>query len=231
MKEKIKQILKRNVITRKLYNTWEKEKIENDIKGKINHLQNAGNDFIIDVNKALATGNEIFFLDYGSLLGIVREGGIIKHDSDIDFGVSVINQDTIKQIRRCLSEHGYKLLSINHVDDSIVAQDTFGKNGIEFDIYYHYIENENGHVYMIYRDPSKSYSDNEWDVVVATTKAIHETIDFPFNKSTVRIPKYYLQHIENRYGPNWRVPDKTYVYWKGNSTSFCNLKGSMEVIR
>ena len=54
--------------------------------------------FLDHISKRFEEEGVAFWLDYGSLLGAVREGGIIPHDYDIDIGVWGKDQKVIRKI-------------------------------------------------------------------------------------------------------------------------------------
>lgn len=50
-------------------------------------LQKYGTEAIREIHSILTSAGLPYYADYGTLLGIVREGGFIRHDDDIDFSV------------------------------------------------------------------------------------------------------------------------------------------------
>ena len=56
-------------------------------KNRRKDLQKYGMDILRMVDSALITNHINYFVDFGTLLGLVREKGFIKHDLDMDFGI------------------------------------------------------------------------------------------------------------------------------------------------
>ena len=221
MKKQIKELLKRNPLTKEAFSKWERSRIEAGIESKRQVLQENGNKLIHDIQECLHEMDEIAFFDYGTLLGIIREGRIISHDLDADFGVSIVDDKSIEKVRECLQRRGLLLKSYNILESGLVVQDTFEKYGIEFDAYYHYRDKDKpnkSYVYMLFRDPKKEYVGDSWDVAIAMSETIKKIISYPFQDFTVSVPSEYEKHLVYRYGENWRVPDKTYVYWNWTNT-------------
>ena len=228
MKKKIKDFLRRFPLTRKVFTRWEKQRIEDGIERDRKILHQNGNKLIHDIQLCIKDMNEIVFFDFGTLLGIIREGKIIGHDLDVDVGVSIRESDTIMNTRDIFKRAGYSIFSTSILDDDVIVQDTFiDSNGIHFDVSYYYIEEGKGIVYLLYRDPQKKYNADNWDVVMASSDVVKSTILYDFYDFKVNVPENYLDHLSNRYGENWRVPDKGYIYWKGPSTCMIEKKGKM----
>lgn len=70
---------------------------------------------LIDAKKIFAKNDTVFWLDCGTLLGFVREGGFLKWENDIDLGV--FEQKTDLRFRRKLMidfrEAGYETLMLD----------------------------------------------------------------------------------------------------------------------
>lgn len=200
------------------------DKITRDI------LQKNGYMLIEEIQNALKITNEIFFMDFGTLLGIIREGRIISHDMDIDVGVNITNPNTIENIRKSLIDAGCSFCYENIIEGFGIGQDTFSKYDIHFDIYYYY-ENEGvADVLTLFRRDNKVYSDDKWEVVKLTSKPVINTKLYSFMNVKVNVPENYEEHLVNRYGNNWRIPDKNYIYWDSFSSTITDLQGYMQEV-
>lgn len=228
LKEMIKTMLRNNPLTRKFFLEWEKKKTEVYLMEKNRILHEHGYKLIDEVQNALVGCGEIFFFDFGTLLGIIREGRIISHDMDMDVGVRIKDENTIERIRKALISAGCKHESVNYIDGELIGQDTFAKYGIEFDIYYYRDDGNISEVLTLFRDPQKEYKGDLWDVVSLKSKPVLNTVLYEFQGRMVSVPEFYEEHLVNRYGPNWRVPDKNYVYWDSFSSTITNKKGYMK---
>jgi hypothetical protein len=83
--------------------------IKMEITGPAFALQIFGPKFLRDALEVCRELNLKPFLVWGSLLGFVREGGFIKHDSDIDLGF--LSEDYIKKdmLKQAMLANGYKM--------------------------------------------------------------------------------------------------------------------------
>lgn len=229
MKDTIKRIANSCFLLRGIYKRIQSKRHQSYLERKSRNLQENGYRLIKEIQDCLLNLDEVAFFDYGTLLGIVREGKIISYDQDADFGVTVRDGNTITRVRDCLSKNGFKMKSYNVLDSGIIVQDTFERYGIEFDVYYHYkdIKSRKSVVYMLFRNPKMQYEGNMWDVAIATCETINEIKLYPFHCFSVFVPLEFEKHLTYRYGEKWRVPDKTYVYWNCANTHPSELKGQI----
>jgi len=72
----------------------------------------------------------------GTLLGLVREGGLLEHDYDIDIGVFAAKTDTL-QLLNCLSKNS-RFIAVYELQHMVQATH---ENGTVIDIFLHYEEN------------------------------------------------------------------------------------------
>lgn len=78
-----------------------------------------------------------YFLIFGSMLGAVREHGLIKHDLDMD--TAMWFEDCDDKLLNLLTDAGFKLTHSFEVDNGKSAREwTFEKNGISIDIFFVY---------------------------------------------------------------------------------------------
>ena len=82
---------------------------------KSRELMENGEDTVVRVQKILSETGVFFFFDMGTLLGIVREGRLLKHDMDIDIGVRLKDEEEIKALRETLISKGC-VLNIDAVE-------------------------------------------------------------------------------------------------------------------
>lgn len=137
-----------------------------------------------------------YFLDYGTLLGCIRNNSFIPWDTDIDISIITDDLDSIMDIIS-KNKKGYHLvrdlsnlyrlnyskINLLHVDISIRKRDS---NGIYYDKY------------------TKEY----W--------GIHKDDLFPLRKTTfenieVLVPNQFKKYLENGYGKNCISDERTKV--------------------
>lgn len=129
------------------------------------------------------------FLMLGTCLGMVRDGGFIEWDSDIDVGVissfelKSLTDSDYQRLAKKLLEHGFKPTYWGHIVSGEAYQRTpnqhWWKNGFMVDVHFHF-----GSVARFLQ---------RFDQVV-------------YNSRTYNVPHPVGEYLEAWYGHDWRVP-------------------------
>ncbi len=216
MMEKIKKFFRSNALTCSLYKKLYIIKHFKETQQKKHFIQSNGADTIIFIQKILEAGNFSFFFDMGTLLGIVREGKLLKHDMDIDVAVYNTNDATIESIKTvfiengCIHKHRYVTTNIGITEDSFIYKN------IKFDVCYYQQEDDCDICFLAY-NPSSNGAD-QLCTVKLSCEHIEKLDKIIFNDYPINVPSNFEKYLSQRYGVNWKIPDKNYVYWKGPST-------------
>jgi hypothetical protein len=167
-------------------------------------------DSIEEVLGALKKAGVDAFPAYGTLLGAVREGQLIGHDSDADLGyvsehthpVDVVRESF--RLQRSLADMGYRIsrysggafkVDVVEADGSVRGLDVFG--GFLFD----------GHLHLM--GEIRTPFEREWIFPLGTCTL--EGRELPAPADTDRF-------LTATYGPSWRVPDPAYKFGTPEST-------------
>ncbi|MDP3969977.1 MAG: class I SAM-dependent methyltransferase [Nocardioides sp.] len=161
-------------------------------------------DAVEEVLAALGRAGVEAFPAYGTLLGAVREGRLIGHDSDADLGyvshhthpVDVVRESF--RLQRALADDGYVIsrysgaafkVDVREGDGSVRGLDVFG--GFLLD----------GHLCLMgeIRTPFR----REWIFPLGTTTLEGRTLPAPADTD---------RFLTATYGPSWRVPDPAYQF-------------------
>lgn len=98
--------------------------------------KNNSAEVLLRAKEALDGVGVFFWLDFGTLLGAVREGGFISHDTDLD--ISVFLSDYTCKIEESMIKHGFSLLKQYEIDGGEYGlEQTYEYKGVSFDIFYH----------------------------------------------------------------------------------------------
>ena len=103
-----------------------------------------------------------------------------------------------------------------------VIEDSFLINGIKFDVNYYGEEDGKSICYLGYTHPDNALEYGKLFVVKLLCSKIEKIESINFGGTQINIPANAEDYLKERYGQNWRVPDKGYVYWKGPSTIATN---------
>lgn len=155
-----------------------------------------------------------YFLDFGTLLGIVRDGKIIEWDSDIDISIYSNELDKLKKIiEKNLEELTNKfkvtwrfeeiINEENNLESLILSFRDKKKNLNEFPISFSAIMFNKTHAYQVMNKVPKVHF------------AKHETIDYQGEK--VRVPYDYKKYLALTYG-DWRTPIKNMTFENYNTS-------------
>jgi len=166
-----------------------------------------------------------FYIDFGTLIGAMRDKKLIPWDHDID--ISLLNKEDYVKIPNVLEEikkkYGYRIY-LNTFEDAIKQYNVseqkvdfaklndykiakirtnkfwkFGKGYLCIDIFFKYEKNEK----LYWCAFGNSYS--------TSSKPLKEgLVEIDFYNLKVKIPKNYDEYLTNLYG-NWRVPKKDWT--------------------
>ena len=167
-------------------------------------------DAIEEVLEALRKAGIEAFPAYGTLLGAVRQGGFIGHDSDADLGyvsrrtapVDVIRESYALQRR--LVGMGYQVSRYSGAGFAVRVKEGDGYRTL--DVFGGFFSD--GHLVVLgeVRVPFRE----EWIYPLGTTTLEGRTLPAPAEPERV---------LAAMYGPSWRVPDPAFVFTTPASTS------------
>lgn len=172
-------------------------------------LQAKGVEICSKVHKVLTAAGIRYFADHGTLLGLIRENGMIAHDTDIDF--SIPPDQSVQATYAALSKEGFSLVHGFSISGE-VQEITVAYGGITIDFFKcHSIGEDLGHyVFCPQYDMKRG---------VLTGVMAHERKRPPLRglevrvfgvrpQASVSIPTNAVEYLTASYG-NWQVPDST----------------------
>lgn len=182
-------------------------------------------EFFEKITKAFKKANSYFWLDYGTLLGYVRDGRIIPHDGDIDLAVdyNFWNKVILKEVQKS----GIILFkNPNLFTDKrllkFVGEEKF-KKPTQAKLRYPYIQNGKEMQIKIcveiYHEGVGEYEDNmyfwptpkpNWIFEIPKDYMIPQK-PVSFYGSECYIPVNYEDNLDFMYGKTWKTPNPEYT--------------------
>lgn len=167
-------------------------------------------DALDEVIGALERAGARPFVAYGTLLGAVRDGNFIGHDSDADIGYVSPHDHPVDVIResfdlqRRLQDMGYRIERYSGLGLKVIVQEADGANrgldvfgGFQRDGML-YLMGEVGHPFR-----------DEWLYPRGTAELAGRSVPVPAQPERL---------LEAMYGPHWRIPDPAFKFTTPEST-------------
>ena len=214
MKEAIKKLLKSSRLGKFIYPFVQTIYRFYCIPRKRKLLQKNGLVILKTLDNIFNDIGEEYYVDFGTLLGIIRENGFIKSDDDID--VTICNPDIDPHMLvRIFLEKGFKFIhSLEyHERPRIVSMRHLGTS---IDFYFRELSDDRSEYWMygIYFDPNLNYPGPEWNSCRRGSYPVDlKSERFIFRGIQISIPNNAEEHLVFEYGGNWRIPDSKF---KGN---------------
>ncbi len=165
---------------------------------------------IAEVLDALKSAGVDGFLAYGTLLGAVRNGALIGHDSDADLGYVSDHEHPVDVMResfalqRALCDMGYPTMRYSGAAFKVDVRESDGSvRGL--DVFGGFMMDGNLHLMGEIRTPFE----RSW--IFPLTTATLEGRTFP-------VPADTDKFLVATYGPHWRTPDPAYKFTTPLST-------------
>ena len=98
----------------------------------------------------------IIFVDYGTLLGVIRDKKIIEWDDDIDLGIIINDLFTWNNLEEIMYSFGFKKKH-EFVYKNEITEQNYEKDYVSVDFFRHYETNAYSISYVYDRDKNKIY--------------------------------------------------------------------------
>jgi len=187
------------------------------IEEKKNALQLRGGEILNLIDDTLKDSQISYFLDFGSLLGIVRDHGFIKWDSDMDYGIIIDEEFSYDYLEKLLNKVGLTKIREFIVNDLVVEQ-TYSKGSLTIDFFAHFIEDNEAEsvTYCCFKKKDFSYNrEEQFHVSRLTMRAIRSIDRLSVGDIEINVPNDPKKYLASIYTDNWRIPDPNWVSEKG----------------
>lgn len=160
--------------------------------------------------KILSKNHITYWVEYGTLLGIIRDNKLIEWDLDLDFGVfPPEDKDYYKKI---LESEGCTRLKVWFIDNQVI-EETYIYKGVHFDLYYFRSDEDKLFTYTCYKDPqdnSVTLDKYRFNLIKYSYSGYTSFINYNYNGVYVVIPENYDLALTQKYG-DWRVKNPSWT--------------------
>lgn len=191
-------------------------------------LKDDGRALIIDIENALKEMNIIFFADYGTLLGIIRDHKFISWDNDLDYGLLIDDSFDWKYFEQELSKSGFRKVREFEFKGHVKEQ-TYSKGILTVDFFGHQNLQDKSMGLGFFRKENYIYqSRNEFHVRKVEYVKIVDTKTVEFLGTTVHVPQNAEEYLESMYTKSWKIPDPK---WSDDNNPNRNIEVLQELGR
>ncbi len=207
MKNKIKNILNKlgvyDVARKfiiKFYYPYKNRKITKNVKGVLLRIKPIFDKNTLD-----------WWLDYGTLLGCIREGKIIQNDIDLDFGLIEKNGS----VQDAMEKAGFRLLNRTTVN-GVITVEQYDIKGIGFDVFYYRKEYDKlvTNIWLINDAsmPQQVAYKKGFGTLSETTFTYTDTKAAEFYGVNCKIPTNYELYLKEHFGDDYMTPNPNWSH-------------------
>lgn len=171
----------------------------------------------------------VFWLEFGTLLGAVRDSNFIKGDTDIDLGIFM--EDRPNDFEKILLGEGFEKKYHFILGDKIIEERyCYGGVGIDFS----YFERKNSKIYthVFFKNSKKTKNNKElFDVVKYTYDKFDKVKEFKFKGELFYIPENAEILLEQKYGKNWKIPEDNWDFLRAPNAEIIEQIGRIIKIK
>lgn len=209
----------RKIRTCKIYVGLKRKIRDKHLKKRCAQMHEKGQEVLLLVNNIINNTGIILWIEWGTLLGYIREGKLIDHDYDLDFATWELEPNEYKRLSSSLKEKGFSLVRQFKNGDSIVSE-TYQYKGVLVDIdycqrsgkkcvFYEYdIEKD-----TIIHKEGRTYRYEKLGVYIYSFPTFRVVKTQFQNGIECYIPENTDIQIVYRYGKDWRIPNPEHD-WK-----------------
>lgn len=167
-------------------------------------LRKYGVEIFNRIHEIMSAHGYPYFANYGTLLGVVREGGFIKYDGDVDFSIPAGTVSPSELMDAITEASGFSF-KLAYEWRGRITEITFVYKGVEIDFFFQY--QEGGVNYSHWYEPVDCSSDCEGGAYAfrRPIPVARNIKDVSVRGGVVPIPENADEILTSAYG-DWRVP-------------------------
>lgn len=186
-------------------------------------------ELLLHLDDAMKRLNMFYWLDCGTLLGAIREGGFISHDLDIDIGVFLkdLNPDIHKELQANGFKLQYEYLMKQNDGGTAGLEYTYEFKGISLDVFFYVIQPNNKmcyHYFICEKNMSMENTINKHGGLLVAQMCLPSSgfKKINFMNNHYNVPLDYHSHLTALYGSNYMQPNPK---WKADLNRYVLLEG------
>lgn len=220
----IKELVKRNLKTSRLgrivYEPLNRIWRLYSIPMARHNLHKKGYELLSEIDTLMVKNDIPYYCEAGTLLGLVRDKGFIRHDDDIDLSIL---PDSVKpaDVLKILLAAGYKWIS-GHEYDGRFIEFTLKKDGVPIDFFLHRKSEKIGYydeIFLRYYPEVNYPSDKNNSALLFQYVETKGIMRYRVHGIEVNIPENYKDVLTSLFGP-WEKPDPNF---KSENTGYTLL--------
>jgi hypothetical protein len=210
----LKSFLKKNETVKKVVLFGYKNTVEKYFAYRRNKLfLKNGVEVLLQIDKAFRDLDIKYWLEFGTLLGAVREKGFIEHDNDIDLACFFDNYN--EENEKVFNKYGFiKTRSFLIDNGKFGREETYSLNGVDIDIFYFHRRENEMYCHLFKPLPGKGWDssvrDNENFLVRELSYPFRGFKSLSFYNHIFNIPENIYEHLSASYGKNYMIKDANY---------------------
>lgn len=189
------------------------EKANIELDRKYQRLLRDNFDGVLNIIYGSPLSNYDIWLDFGTLLGVYRDNGIIKHDLDMDFGIIIEDYDDFKEKENILLTSGFRKTRELYYDNELM-EISYDYNGLNVDFIVYRRDGNNvksvvvGYLLDALNRPCK-YESSKYTIAFSGLR------EYDVHGIIVKIPINTHEYLEYQYEKDFLIPNKFYD-WRDN---------------
>ena len=181
------------------------------LRDRIKEMKTNGTACIFEIDRILSNANCVFFVDFGTLLGFIRDGKPLSWDYDIDYGICLSESFNWDDLRQIMNSHGFRLIK-QFSYHSVVTEQTYRRNNIFVDFFSHFTEGDYSYYYIYYPEKDYQYEDkNHLHTRMTKTVRISDSRHYDVKGGSIHVPIEYESYLADVYGDDWKIPNPNWT--------------------
>lgn len=181
-------------------------------KRELKSYHSFGYQTLFEAMDALPQAGLTVYPAFGTLLGLVRDGQLIRHDCDLDFAVFQTEMFSWEKLRAVLTAAGFQYRCQYEISGEIKEMCFSSPYSQDLSVDFFLFEEVGGNrqcSYFFSYDETKKYgSPNQRSIYSYHFPAIRSSVSLTIENQLVQVPSNAEQLLEVWYTETWKIPNK-----------------------